>query len=66
MGAFYLKVENRRDILSTTLLTRITAYNIQWGSTCKQHIQSLGYDANEWITRIKYVSFMANSTLLLT
>jgi len=26
MGAFYFKIENRRDILNTTLLTRITAH----------------------------------------
>jgi len=28
VGAFYFKIENRRDILNTTLLTRITAYKV--------------------------------------
>jgi len=32
----------------------------------KQHIQSVGNDANEWTTRIKCVSYMVTSTVLLT
>jgi len=28
MGAFYFKIRNRREILNTTLLTRITAHKL--------------------------------------
>jgi len=50
MGAFYFKVENRKDILNTTLMTRITAHEQKLtneGLNIKDHIQVLGYDANE-------------------
>jgi len=49
MGAFYFKIENRRDILNPALLTRITTHKLhkQWGFKHKHHIQLLGNDANE-------------------
>jgi len=47
MGAFHFKIENRRDILNITLLTRITAQHKQWESKHKYHIQLLGNIANE-------------------
>jgi len=49
MGAFYFKIENRRDILNVTLLTRITPYkqSLTMGSKHKHHIQLLGDNANE-------------------
>jgi len=43
-GSLLLQKRNRRDILNTTLLTRITAHK-QWES--KHHIQSLENDTNE-------------------
>jgi len=52
LGAFYFKIENRRDILNTTLLlTRITAHKQSLTeSKHKHHIQLLGNNANELTT----------------
>jgi len=49
MEAFYFKIERRRDILNTALMTRITAHKqlLTMGAKRKHHIQLLGNDANE-------------------
>jgi len=47
MPSIYLIArKKRRNILNTTLLTRMTAHK-QWGSKHKHHMQSLGNDENE-------------------
>jgi len=45
-GSLLFQKRNRRDILITTLLTRITAHK-QWKLKHKLHIKSLGNNANE-------------------
>jgi len=52
MGALYFKTKNRRDILNTTLQTRITAHKqlLTMGSKHKYHIQLRGNNANEYTT----------------
>jgi len=45
MGAFYFKIKSRRDILNTTLMTRITTHKqslTMGGLKHKHHIQLLG------------------------
>jgi len=44
MGPFYFKIENRRGILNTTLMTRTIAHkqSLTIGSKHKHHIQLLG------------------------
>jgi len=46
IGAIYFKIGNRRDILNTALLTRISArtQSLKWGSKHIHHIQGRNQD----------------------
>jgi len=69
METFYFKIEYRRDILKTTLLTRITAHkqSLTIGSKHKHHIQLLGNDANDQTkTRINLYSYSLSQLCCVT